>query len=771
LLQRPAARAGYALLALAVLAGVFFGDGLFGNTRTLIWDSADQQLAYLNLVSRLWRGGEIPRWNPFLFNGYPLVAEPVYQTFYPPNLLITLASAFSPRVLLFQLALHQVLGGFFTYLLAGLWMRSTRARLLAGIIYMLNGVFWARQEHVVTIDTEIWLPLVLFAVERAWRARTPASTALAAASVALLVLAGHPQSFYFSLLVVALTTVFWVVDARARREGPARRPFAVLGAALALGLLLAAVQLVPTTELVRLTNRADTIPYRIAIAAGALRPAHLVTAFLPDFFGALRGPYLGEGDVSQSSIYFGVVPLLLVGFALAGRAGRRGVYLGLMALFALLVSLGPSGLVSDLLYRVIPFFGMFRSPANYSFVFVLFAALLAGHGLERLETNEVRLPRYVGYLAALGLALWLLLHFAATPNPRLAANLHDDVVRLGAGVGAVVALLVLRRTRVLGAAACGWLAVAVASFELVVAGMGARTLGDRAPADTYCEESPPALVAAVGGLPGQACARPAPPAVDEGHGATALRLHVEAQVYRDSSPLADAMALHRVGFDRSVLHQVYLTDGYEPMVLRRHADFHRLVQRMGRETAGQPPAQRAAVLARPLRAAGVGHLFLPTGLVALPDPLPRAYFVARARTASDGDAALRLLADPSVDLRSEVILERDGPDDDAALRGRFEPVRFRSQTAASVSMRVDAPRAGYVVFSDTFYPGWEATVNGRPAPVLRANQSFKAVHVEAGPSDVEFKFRPSSLRWGAILTLLTLLAGGCALVVEARRRR
>src|SRR5262249_62072893 len=116
-----------------------------------------------------------------------------------------------------------------------------------------------------------------------------------------------------------------------------------------------------------------------------LEPAHLVTVFLPDFFGALRGPYVGPGDISQSSIYFGVLPLPLAGFVVAGRPGRRDRYLAVMALFGVLVSLGQPGLVGSVLYHVVPWFGMFRSPSNFAFVFVLFAALLAGRGLRILE--------------------------------------------------------------------------------------------------------------------------------------------------------------------------------------------------------------------------------------------------------------------------------------------------------------------------------------------------------------------------------------------------
>ena len=100
LLQRPRIRAALCLLALALLAGLFFRDGLFGSHRTLIWDSADYHYPYLSFVSRLLRQGELPRWNPFLFNGYPLLAQPHSQVFYLPNLLITVATAFTPRVLL-----------------------------------------------------------------------------------------------------------------------------------------------------------------------------------------------------------------------------------------------------------------------------------------------------------------------------------------------------------------------------------------------------------------------------------------------------------------------------------------------------------------------------------------------------------------------------------------------------------------------------------------------------------------------------------------------
>jgi hypothetical protein len=773
LLKRPAARAAVALALLALLAGTFFWGGLFGHTRTLIGDSADQQFPYLNLVSRLWRHGEVPLWNPFLFNGYPLVAEPQYQTFYPPTLLMSLLTAFSPRAVFWQVVLHQILGGFFTYLLAGLWLRSTPARLLAGLVYMLNGCFWARQQHVVTIDTEIWLPLVLYAVERAYRERTPGLQALAVGALALMLLAGHSQSSYFNLLIIGATTLFLAVEARKTSPGSgAWRPPLVFCAALGVAILLSAVQLLPTWELTRLSNRSGAVPYQVAIASGALRGSHLVTFFLPDFYGALTGPYIGPGDVTQSSVYFGVLPLLLVGFALTGTRQRRVNFLLVMTLLTLLISLGSTGLVSVALYHFLPLFSLFRSPANYDYAFTLFAALLAGCGLEALQRNDVKPARYAVYLAVLGLALVLLVHFAAWPHFGLGdGQMKRGAIVLAAAFAALLVVAALRGAKRIPASVCGWVLLALSATELVIVGRGAMTLGRPLPSYTLCEEDPPPVVSMIGGLPGQGCERPAPPVLDPNHAATAFRLHIDADVYRDSTPVPDVAAMESVGLDRAPLHQLYLTDGYDPIVLRRHVALQRFVRRLSVGLYGHPLGQHVLGIGRVLIGQAVKFVLLPGGLIELPDPLPRTYFVERGRFVSDDTAALEALRDPNTDLRSEVILEDEGSATPPAPARRWEPVRITAQSAASLVLEVDAPRPGYVVYSDTFYPGWEAEVNGRPRPILHANHSFKAVRVEAGHNEVRFRFRPASLRRGATLSLVTLLLGLGALVFLAIRRR
>jgi len=80
----------------------------------------------------------------------------------------------------------------------------------------------------------------------------------------------------------------------------------------------------------------------------------------------------------------------------------------------------------------------------------------------------------------------------------------------------------------------------------------------------------------------------------------------------------------------------------------------------------------------------------------------------------------------------------------------------------------DAP--AYLVFAETWYPGWSATVNGAPAPLLRANLAFQAVGVPAGESEVVFCYRINDFGAGAAISAGALIAALALLPGERIRR-
>jgi hypothetical protein len=91
----------------------------------------------------------------------------------------------------------------------------------------------------------------------------------------------------------------------------------------------------------------------------------------------------------------------------------------------------------------------------------------------------------------------------------------------------------------------------------------------------------------------------------------------------------------------------------------------------------------------------------------------------------------------------------------------FEPNRL----AADANLE----REGFAVFSEVFYPGWEATVDGRPARVLRADHCLRAVAVPAGAHRIELRFRSTTFRIGLTVTLVSAALAAAFLALPRRR--
>ena len=100
-----------------------------------------------------------------------------------------------------------------------------------------------------------------------------------------------------------------------------------------------------------------------------------------------------------------------------------------------------------------------------------------------------------------------------------------------------------------------------------------------------------------------------------------------------------------------------------------------------------------------------------------------------------------------------------------------ETVRVTSYTAERVELEVVAEAAGYLVLTDAWYPGWQASVDGEPVPVHRADLLFRAVAVDPGRHQVVFTFRPASLWWGVGGSLAALAGLAIAVLALSKGKR
>ncbi|MGH2681992.1 MAG: YfhO family protein, partial [Actinomycetota bacterium] len=182
---------------------------------------------------------------------------------------------------------------------------------------------------------------------------------------------------------------------------------------------------------------------------------------------------------------------------------------------------------------------------------------------------------------------------------------------------------------------------------------------------------------------------------------------------------------------------------------------------------GRPPFAGA-------RALGVGG-----GWTAyeLPDPTERASVVSDWTLAADPEAALRTVLDPGFDPSTRVVLEQDpgispsidAPGDVARPSGT---ARYRSLGPQSVRVDVEAAGPAILVIRNPFDPGWRATVDGRPAPVLVADGFLHAVPVPAGRHTVVLSYDDPWIGYGLAGSALSLAALlGASVWARAQRRR
>jgi len=136
--------------------------------------------------------------------------------------------------------------------------------------------------------------------------------------------------------------------------------------------------------------------------------------------------------------------------------------------------------------------------------------------------------------------------------------------------------------------------------------------------------------------------------------------------------------------------------------------------------------------------------------------VPRARFVGRVAVRRE-EGVLPALASGAVDASTfAVVSDTDRNNLRGTGGGGTGTVEFMVDDPERVVLRVHATTPGFLLLADEYFPGWTATVNGEPRPIVRANHTFRLVEVPAGDSEVIFAFRPMSLRVGAVITLAAL---------------
>jgi hypothetical protein len=759
--------------ALVVWVAVLFREALLGRGVFFERDIHGYWHPLIACFRRMVEGGSWPWWNPEVGFGGPFFADPALQLAYPP----TWAALWLPPAAYYTAfaALHCLGTAWGAYRLGRAWSLTPLPALLAAAAWCSSGPFLSGLSLFHHYAGAAWIPWVLWALEGALAAPGRRSATIVGLAVAGQLLAGSADMFIFTALAGAGRILCFAVGGGLRRAGVGRL-LGGLGWGALLAFLLSAVQWIPAAALVRSAPRSShtlrTTTY------WSLHPASLgdlVVPYLVSGFPWAEGPrrLLFEGrEPFLPCLYVGVGVAVLGALSLLAPGATRPRLLGaLMALF-LLAALGRFTPFRYLF--VLPPVSLLRYPVKYMVPAGLCGALLAGFGLQAwLADWSASLRRRVALLMV-GLGAFILLCAGAAAwlgrAPRSLAALVEQrgleggmamamaaatprLVRTAEVGLACLLLLWLRRQR---ASSPPWLTVMLVAVVAADPASVGRHVNALAPAALLARRP-----AAVEGLsPGDRIF--SDPHVLEGLESQPIHLPAgwepswgRALGFRERlAPPTGALWQLRGSYDGDFTG---LTPDYVAYLSTSVAEYPDSpigikLLRMG--------AVRAVVTMKEIRGLGVPTRYpsvfaRPVLRYQVPDPLPTAYWVGQARVVPD-PVSYAVLSEPAFDPGREILLAPPGDGDEASgSSGRVSPLESRADHLAFATV-ADGP--GFLVVVAGFAPGWRATVDGRPAPVRRANVLFRAVAVPGGEHRVELRYRPASIPWGLGLSGLGILA-------------
>lgn len=721
----------FALMPLAVLGAalaillhrILLGEVLYWGLPSL------QFVPWRDYAVELLRAGELPLWNPFNGAGAPLFANYQSALLYPlswPSFVLPIAWAMSLTA-----GLHLFIAGAGVFALLKRMGANSVGAGAAGLAFGLCGYLVARLGTFPMVSAAAWLPWLLWSVYGVLNGKRCAATWFAIFT-ALLLLAGHAQISWYSLTLAGLLAV-WL--------GVLRRPFRwkawiVLTVAGVIGAGVASVQLLGTAELLSLSQRSDGVDFAFAMNF-SFNPFRVLTLLNGNLFGTpADGSYATAGAYFEDAAYIGLIPLLgAVAAVWQWRAKRKDDPLAFTVIFWLgiavigfLFALGANTPIFPFLYEHVPTFDLFQAPVRWLLWTVMALCVLAGIGITWWG-RSARLKRWTKRLMAACIAVIIVGVFGQLAGLGGANSLIPSLFRallIIGSVGLCAGFLTMIQPLQSSPKHMRWSAavLAVVALDLVIANWG---LNPTAAASFY-DHRPAQIQPPLRGYW-------TPQAEDD----LKFGRYFMFDDYRPAAQQIEELRESNLP-NLNLLDRAALFNNFEPLLPGYYAAFSSLLEAHSDSQAL-------------LQAAGITDLVTAEGVVSLENGAELAYWVSAACWHQDDASTIAALSQSDFDPQRRVELAGEGACDTPRDAGLAE--WNASEDGAHFQIHSAAP--GWLVIPQTYYPGWEARLNGEIVPVQRANLAFRAVAIPEGEHTLEFAYKPSWLAFGAVITSVSLL--------------
>ncbi|MFC1666759.1 YfhO family protein [Candidatus Omnitrophota bacterium] len=744
---------------LIALVAIFFSDVLFEGKIFVHRDLSRFFYPLREFSVTQFLCHKVPLWNPYIHCGSPHLAELQTCVFYPLSVIYLFFSY--PHAFNYFIILHIFLAGLFTYILMRSWAYSRYASFFSSIAFMFSGYIISVINLPASLASIVWLPLAILFYERSLKKEWIKNSMITGIFLAFMFLGGEPIIVYSTVFILLLL------------GRPNIKP---LGLSLLVMTGLSCFQILPFLEFVGYSSRAS-MDFGEA-SMWSFPPYALLDLFVP---------YLSESDYlykdywgRQSWLlvyYMGIFTLLCAFLALKFVVTkRRKVFFYILAL-GLILSFGRYTPVYYFLYKLMPGFSLSRYPIKFFFMVSFSLAILAGMGLdyyrEAIKSNHFlkRFLKTILILAFVASFFYLAVNLNFT---KICSFLHVRILNSAPyfmDKKDALAQFILVGVHNLKRAIGIFMFLALFMFfglrrkmnlNLLIPVLISVALWDVFTANVNIYKNMD---------------------IDEhlkpGKGIEFLkkdkalfRIFDSPATLRQNTFVPERDYLEgmrslreRLVSNRGVSFQIYDAYGYGSLYNRRHEEVMDIIihSDLPDDTNLLNLLNVKYVISpKDFEAKGY-HVAEKTDKVNIYENrnvMARAFLADNVKVLKDEKEILETLKSKEFDPSEEIILEEE-----ASLRRtdfvsdiRSEKVSIVKYEPNEIIIEAKAKSEKFLVLSDSYYPGWEAYVDGSREKIYRADYILRAVRIEPGEHIVRFRYNPLSLKIGMLVTLVTIAA-------------
>lgn len=686
------------------------------------------------------RKREIPLWNSYMFGGYPLLASSQVGLLFPTMIFYLLFS--TPIAWTIQTLSQPLLGCFFMYLLLRYLKLSILPSFFGAVAFGFGGFTTAWMQWNTQATTSLFFPILILFLDKYLLTKQTKWGILLSLFFCFQILAGYLPIIPFTLIGLGLWFLFrsknYVSDLK-------------VGFFIFLGISLSSVFLFPVAELIQTSQR--TVE-GLTDKAAFFWVENFINLLAPDFYGnPATGNFWGKGDNMDFTLYSGIPTLILAFYGIRNLILKSEIKFAL-TLFILALIISTSNPLGTLLYNLGIWGGKSLTMNRVNFLINFSLALLGAYGLSFVRNNYLKLSLkpILGVLSLIGGISLFLFILVKNPNTPLETLTHTNISLKNLILPTLLLVIlfflifVTKKVKQFRDFTEVFF-ISILIFDLFRFGLKFNTFSSpdfiypKTPISDFLQKYPSdRMIAEKDIFPANMW----------------IPFDLSSiQGYEGVYPLniAKLLAVANSGnFDAKPQPRWGILETFTSKILDETNTRFLLAIKRGRDGEVTSSGQISTNIPKKFQ-----KIFEDKGVAILENSqhFPRVYLTKKVVKASDDETLKRML-------------DKNFPIDKISITDNFEfnnpsneklesSLEYNQITNSHTLIKTQTNLDSYLVVLDSFYPGWKALVDNKETTIHRTNFNFRGIVLPNGTHTVDFIYEPESLKYGAVISVISLI--------------